>query len=76
MSDENGFSGKIHKLYFIQIPGESFNQTIDAHGGLEGGFIDIDAAIDEAQEVIEGDFLIVDELGKVVYKETKDDTWH
>lgn len=71
MSDENGYTGSIHKLYFIQMPGESFEQTIEAHGGLEGGFIDREFAIEEGREVVMGDFIIVDELGKIVYKESK-----
>jgi hypothetical protein len=65
-----------NKLYFIQLPEESFEEAVLAHGGFDFGFSSLEDALKEAKETIEGAFTIVDEEAKVAYKETENDVWH
>lgn len=64
------------KLYFIQLPEESLEDAIAAHGGLDFGFASLEDALQEAMETLPGTFVVVDQEGKIVYKETENDIWH
>lgn len=58
-------------MYFIQFKGETLQEAIECHGGLDGGYDTKEKALRDAVDT--GDnipFIILDKQMKVIHKES------